>query len=112
MALYNALITLAASAIQITDASSGVTTWPSGAMARRIFIEPLRGNSHAAYVGRSDVTNNGTGVAIQEVAAPVANVALDRYDDRAGGSDHNLDPTGLYVHGTSGEKLKVTLESI
>jgi len=109
--IYSGTITLGSNAIAITDATNGVAL-PAGAMARRILIEPLRGNANAAYVGLSTVTNNGTGVAIQELAAPAAGVVLDRFDDRAGGGSHNIDPSPLFVHGTSGQKLKVTIWTI
>lgn len=112
---YSGIITFGASAIQITDPVNGVTTFPPGSsqMARRIVIEPLRGNTHAAYVGLANVTNTGTGAAIQELAVPPAStVPLDRFLDVASGSDHNIDPTVYYVHGTTGEKVKVTLDLI
>jgi len=112
MAAYSAIITLGSNAIQITDGTNGVTTWPAGSMARRILVEPLRGNTHNAYVGLSNVTNSGTGAAIQELSIPAAGIALDRYDDRAGGGSHNIDPTQYYVHGTSTEKVKVTIWTI
>jgi hypothetical protein len=108
--IYSAVITLGANAIQITGAS-GVTTWPTGALARRIFIEPLRGNTHAAWVGDLNVSKNGTGASISEIAAPLSNVPLDRWNHIVPGDMRSVDPTVFWVHGTSGEKLKVSIWS-
>lgn len=75
----------------------------------RVEIEPLRTNSHICSVGTSAVTIDGTGTGvIRELAQPgAATVILDRYvlDDQYG---HRIDPTQLYVRGTSAEKAKLT----
>jgi hypothetical protein len=112
MAAYSGMITFGASPIQLIDPVNGVVGYPLGQMARRVFAQPLRGNTAAAYVGLSNVTNTGTGPAIQELAAPATNTTLDRYDDRAGGGSHNIDPSQFWVHGTSGQKVKVTIFTI
>ena len=107
---YSALITFGSNAIQLTDATNGVTNWPKGALARRVMVEPLRGNGAAAYFGLSDVTNNGTGASIQELAAPATGVPLDRFNDPVSGM-YLVDPSVFWVHGTSNQKVKVTLVS-
>ena len=108
--VYSAIITFGSAAIQLTDATNGVTDWPAHALARRVLIEPLRGNGAAAYVGLANVSNNGTGVSIQELAAPVTGVPLDRFNDPVSGA-YLVDPAVFWVHGTSGQKVKVTLVS-
>lgn len=108
---YNALITFGASPISLTDSTSGVTTWPAGAECWHIEIEPLRGNANAAYVGLSNCSNDGLGVSIQELMAPASGKALDRFILQVSGSVRNFDPGELFVHGTSGQKAKVTLRS-
>ena len=112
MAAYSGIITFGASPIQLTDPVNGVVGYPLGSMARRVFVEPLRGNTAAAYVGLSNVTNTGTGPAIQELAAPATNTTLDRYSDQAVGGSHNIDPSQFWVHGTSGQKVKATIFTI
>jgi hypothetical protein len=113
--VYTAVITFGASAIQLTDNTNGVAAWPEGSMCRRILIEPVRANMHAAYVGLSDVTNDGSGAGvIQELAVPssTASTALDRFIDAASGSHHNIDPSMFWVHGYAGEKVKASLFTI
>jgi hypothetical protein len=112
MAAYSGIITFGTSPIQLTDPANGVVGYPLGQMARRVFAEPLRGNTATSYIGLSNVTNTGSGPAIQELAAPVTNSPLDRYDDRAGGGSHNIDPSQFWVNGTSRQKVKVTIFTI
>jgi hypothetical protein len=111
---YYGIVTFGGSAIQITSVAqdNNGNAYPTGAMARRVMVEPLRANTHAAYVGLSNVTNNGTGIAIQELAVPASGSPLDRFLDTAAGSSHNIDPSIYYVHGFSGEKVKVTIDTI
>jgi hypothetical protein len=109
---YSGIATFAGSAIQITSVVTEPNgqSFPPGAAAKRILIEPLRANTHQAYVGLSNVTNNGTGVAIQELSIPAAGVALDRFDLRSPGTYHNYDPSIFYVHGFTTEKVKITID--
>lgn len=110
MAYYTAVITFGATAIQITDSSAGVTSWPGGQMfAREILIEPLRTNAAIMSVGNSSVTIDGSGTGvISELAVP-STTPLDRFEISARGSDHNIDPREFYVRGTSTQKCKVTI---
>jgi hypothetical protein len=111
--VYTGVITFGSNAIQITDSANGGVTVPTRTFFRRILIEPLRTNTHAAYVGLSNVTNDGSGTGvIQELAAPATGVALDRFLDMAAGSAHNIPPDIYYVHGFSGEKAKVSVFGI
>lgn len=111
MPMYCAVITLTGTAIQVTGQVTDVNSvaYPSsGAMATKIEIEPLRGNAHASYVGRSDVTNNGTGASVQELMLPATGVPLDRFIHQAPGT-RNIDPYEFYVNGTNTEKVKATI---
>jgi hypothetical protein len=102
MTITTHLVVLGASAVQFPAASPGVC---------RVYVEPLRSNTHVSYVGISTVTNDasGTGV-IRELAEPsaTATVICDYWDLENQESDDTIDPTQLWAHGTSGEKLKVT----
>jgi hypothetical protein len=108
---YSAVITFGASAIAVNDPSAGITTLPAGSLGWRVLIEPLRGKGAAAYVGGSDVTNTGTGPAIQELSAPAAGVPLDRFDLQTQ-TDRGVDPSAIFVHGTSGQKCKATMWNV
>lgn len=103
MGMTTQLVTFGASAIQLT-APGGLTT------VRRIMIEPLRSNTHVCYVGTAAVTNDASGVGVVTELAqpPAATLPVDRfnYQDDTGGN--RLDPLDFYVHGTSGEKAKVS----
>src|SRR2546421_839405 len=103
MTITTRLITLAASAQQL-PALSPVS------LVQRILIEPLRTNTHAAYVGLSNVTNDGTGTGvIRELAQPpAATVILDSFEMADWYGVNTIDPTTIWVHGTTGEKLKAS----
>ena len=111
--IYNALITFTTvSAISLTDPTAGITNWPGGtAEAWRIFIQPLRGNAGAMYVGDKNVTNNGTSYAIAELAAPTTATPLDSFLVVAP-KDRGMDPGEYYVHGANGQKCKATVWSM
>jgi len=117
MSVFSGILTFAASPIAITGASGviseemGSETWPSGARAWRLFAQPMRANTHQCWIGHSDVTNNGTGPSISELLAPQAAAPLDNFQLNTAGSDRNFDPSIFFVHGTSGEKIRVTLWS-
>ncbi len=102
MTITTHLVALSSSAVQFPAAAPGVC---------RVFVEPLRANTHVSYLGDSTVTNDasGTGV-IRELAAgsATATVIVDSWDLENNESDDTIDPTQLWAHGTSGEKLKVT----
>lgn len=110
MAYYTAVITFGATAIKITDPSSGVTSWPGGQMfVREIIIEPLRTNAAIMSVGNANVTIDGSGTGvIRELAVP-STIQLDFFNIRARGDSHNIDPNEYYVRGTATQKCKVTL---
>lgn len=117
MAVFSAIITFAGSAVQVTGAS-GVASeemsgalWPTGALAWRAMFQPMRANTHQCWVGHGDVTNNGTGNSMWELLAPQATSPLDSFEIQAAGGDRNFDPSNLYVHGTSGEKIRVNIWS-
>lgn len=76
----------------------------------KVRVEPLRSNSHVSYVGTAAVTNDASGVGvISELAQPgAATVPVDRFELDDSGGDDTVDPTQVWGHGTSGEKLKVT----
>jgi hypothetical protein len=102
MTITTHLVTLSSSAVQFPAASPGVC---------RVYVEPLRSNTHVSYIGTSAVTNDGSGTGvIRELAEPssTATVINDYWDLENNESDDTIDPTQLYGHGTSGEKLKVT----
>jgi hypothetical protein len=81
---------------------------PEFALVARIYVEPLRSNTHAAFVGTSAVTNTGTGVGVvRELAVPGV-IALDMFNHADEASANTIDPTQFWGHGTSGEILKVT----
>ena len=112
MALYNGTITFGASGNKNIATELSLPSAVANAAARRVLIEPLRANTHAAWVGYSSLTNVGANK-IQELAQPpAATVPLDRFLDVAAGSDHNIDPTAYCVAGTSGEGVTVTVWSI
>jgi hypothetical protein len=104
MTVTTAILTFAAGAQQFPAA-------PGIGLARFIYAQPLRSNTHPCYVGISTVTNDasGTGVIKELATPPAATVAVESFtlEDMAG--DNRLDPTQFYAHGTSGEKIKVTL---
>jgi hypothetical protein len=109
---YDAIITFGVTnPISITDAALGILTLPANSLVWKIFIEPLRANTHAAWVGGSNVTKNGTGVAVQELAAPAAGVPLDRFD-LVTNNDRGVDPSAYYVHGTHLEQVKVMVWTV
>lgn len=89
-------------------AADGTTPLPSGTLVWRLEVEPLRGNTHVAYVGLSNVTNTATAVSLQELAAPVSGIPLDRFVFQASG-DRAFDPSIFYGQGTGGEKLTATI---
>jgi hypothetical protein len=102
MTISQRIITLAASAVAFPAASNGQVS--------KVHVVPLRSNTHVSYVGISTVTNDGSGTGvIKELAQPpAATVPTDVFlvEDQDG--SNNLDPTQLYGHGTTGEKLLVT----
>jgi hypothetical protein len=103
MTVTTRLVTFAASAVQFPAASFF-------GLVCRVLAEPLRSNTHVSYVGTSAVTNDasGTGV-IKEIAQPpAATLPCDNFDHPDQDGYNTIDPTQLYGHGTSGEKLKVT----
>jgi hypothetical protein len=105
--VFTSYITFGSTPVQIT--ASAALNIPANTFAKRIFIEPLRSNSHACYVGNSSVTANGSAGAIQELAIPQSTSPLDRFDLRHGGSVQPFDPSEYYVQGTSGEGVKVSV---
>ena len=102
MQVFQQLLTFGASAVQLTSPPP---------LACKIYAEPLVSNTGTAYVGTSTVTNNGTGTGvISELPKPgqVAQQSPNHFC--VGCAGHNIiDPTQFYFHGTSGDKLKVTL---
>lgn len=102
------LITFAASAQQFpAPAASNSGT----GLVRRVYSQPLRGNTHVCYQGTSAVTNDASGAGVaKDFAAPATTTALDSFDDMDNGGLNRIDPTAWWGHGTSGEKLKVTYE--
>ena len=106
MTITTQLLVFTTGAVQFTVPSSGVQ-----GRCRKIIAEPLRSNTHPCYVGTSAVTNDasGTGV-IQELATPpAATIPCDRFVDEDQNGTNRIDPATYYGHGTSGEKLKVTI---
>jgi hypothetical protein len=102
MTITTHLITFGASAVQFPVDAPGLC---------RVFCEPLRTNANICYVGTSNVTNDGSGTGvIQEIAEPsaTATVPCDNYDLENNESDDTIDPSQLWAHGTTGQKLKVT----
>lgn len=102
MTITTHLVVFASSAVQFPAASPGLC---------RVFVEPLRSNTHVGYVGISTVTNDGSGTGvIRELAAgsATATVIIDSFDIENNESDDTIDPSQLWCHGTTGEKLKVT----
>jgi hypothetical protein len=78
----------------------------------RIYAEPLRTNTHAAFVGTSAVTNDGSGTGVVKELAAVGTTAttiLDNFDHSDGNGQNRVDPSQWYFHGFAGEKIKVTL---
>lgn len=108
--IFVGVITFGASPIQIIDPVNGVQV-PSGLRYRRLFIQQARSNKAACYVGLSNVTNDGSGIGvIKDLAdaaggsATAAVAILDTFQD-----DGNVEPSLIYVHGTSGDKVIVSL---
>lgn len=102
MTITTHIVTLSSSAVQFPAAAPGVC---------RVFVEPLRSNTHVSYIGISTVTADASGVGvIKELAAgtATATVIVDNFDLQNDVSEDTIDPTQLYGHGTSGEKLKVS----
>jgi hypothetical protein len=101
MTITTHLVTLGSSAVEFPAASPGVC---------RVLVEPLRSNTHVSYVGISTVTNDasGTGVIKELAQPPAATLPCDTFDLQNDVSEDTIDPSQLYGHGTSGEKLKVT----
>lgn len=113
--IFSGIATFGSNAVQaitaITDPNGNA--WPTAGTnygAYYWYIQPLRGNGAACWIGFSNVTNNGTGASMAELAAPVSNVALDHFEWHAE-STRSEDPSILYVHGTSGQKVRITLWS-
>lgn len=103
MLITTRLVTLAAAAVQFPA--------PSGfSQVCRVFVEPLRSNTHVSYIGTSAVTNDasGTGVIKELAQPPAATVACDTFSEEDQSGDNTIDPTQFWGHGTNGEKLKVT----
>lgn len=103
MTITTQLVTLAASAVQFPAA-------PSNGKCCRVYVEPLRTNLHASFVGTSAVTNNGSGTGvIKEMAQPgAATVIMDFFSQEDQESANTIDPTQFWGHGTAAEILKVT----
>ncbi len=98
---------------QLVTIGASATALPAPAefgLVRRIYIEPLRANTHPAYIGTSAVTNDGSGTGvIKELATPPAStVGKDSFTFEDPSARNTMDPTKIYVHGTNGEKLQVT----
>jgi len=103
MTVTQRVVTFAGSAVQFPA--------PSGFYGvNRVYAVPLRSNTHISYVGTAAVTNDASGVGvIKELAQPpAATVGVDSFDETDMNGDNIIDPTQLYGHGTSGEKLLVT----
>jgi hypothetical protein len=109
MAYYTQLLTFGANAVQFT----ALTGLPAGLCAR-IWAEPLASNTHRAYAGLANVTNDGSGTGvIREIAAgsATATVALDLFADVDDNGQNRIDMSELYFHGFAGEKIKVTVKT-
>ena len=104
MTVTQFVITFGASAVQFTAPPSA-----GGAGVAKVHAEPLRSNTHASYVGLSNVTNDGSGTGVlKQLAVPQANVALETFDIEHNESKNVLEAVRYYAHGTSGEKLVVS----
>jgi hypothetical protein len=103
MTIQTQLVTLAGSAVALPAPADFM-------LVRRIYIEPLRSNTHPAYIGTSAVTNDasGTGVIKEMATPPAATVAKDSFTFEDPSGNNTMDPTKIYVHGTSSEKVCVT----
>lgn len=110
--IFNAIIAFGPNAIQILDTVNGVKGVPTNSIYRRLFIQPWRGNKNTCYVGLSNVANDGSGTGvIKDLADPgIANtVILDSFDYVVSGNFSGEDPSMLYVHGASGDKVIVSI---
>ncbi len=113
---------------QLVTIGASATALPAPAefgLVRRIYIEPLRANTHPAYIGTSAVTNDGSGTEARVVSLktlmvgatamptelatpPASTVGKDSFSFEDPSARNTMDPTKIYVHGTNGEKLQVT----
>lgn len=103
MTITTSVVTITASAVQFPAPTAG-------ALITQMFVEPLRSNTHKAYIGLSNVTNDGSGTGvIKELAQPpAATVPCDVWWLQEMGGFNLIDPTKFYVHGTNTESVKVT----
>lgn len=103
MTVTTQIITFGAAAVQFPAA-------PANGLVTRVFVEPLRTNTHVSYIGTSAVTNTGAGTGvIKEIAQPpAATVPCDNFDHADQDGLNTIAPTQFYGHGTLGEAAKVT----
>ncbi len=103
MTVTTRIVTLAAAAVQFPAAAFG-------GLVSRVYVVPLRANTHISYVGISTVTNDASGVGVvRELAQPpAATVSTDSFDVADNGGLNTIDPTQYWGHGTTGEKLLVS----
>src|SRR5713101_4616795 len=104
MTLITNLVTFATNAVQLPAA-------PNPGLVARVYVEPLRSNTAVAFIGDATVTKDGSGTGvIREIAAvgTAATAVLDSFDIEDQSSGDRIDPTQFWVHGTSGQKVKVT----
>lgn len=101
------IVTLAAAAVQFPAAANT-------GLVYSVYVEPLRSNTHAAWIGTSVVTNDasGAGVIKQIAQPPAATIPVDSFDLTYSFGANSIDPTQFWGHGTTGEKLLVTYHQV
>jgi len=103
MGMTTRILTFGASAVQF-PAPNDIPT------VHTVLVEPLRSNTHACYIGTSQVTNDasGAGVMTQLAQPPAATLPVDRFSYQPSTDGNRVDPTDFWAHGTSGEKVLVS----
>ena len=78
-------------------------------LVSKIVATPLRANANPCWIGTSDVTNDASGVGVVQALAtpPAATIPTDMFVHEDMSGRNSIDPTLLYAHGTSGQKLIV-----